>query len=815
VYDAARATVSDLRYVLRQLRKAPLFFGAAVATLAIGTGATTAIFSTVNATVLRPLPYPHPEQLVDVHTRALNGRLTTGLLSALEITALNEVPDVVAHAAALSPQPLELTVLRADGSSVGMVATGVTDGFFDVIGLPMMLGRAFTPDEHASVNGPTPPIVIASYHAWQTLLNSDPTIVGRTIRIAEAPVAIRVVGVASPLLDYPHKTDFWFNIRTPPRAIAHNYDTILRLKPGVNIEALRAAAAIRMADLARTEPSDVQRMYVVRPLVSYLVGDLCPTLLIVLGATLLLLVLASVNVTSLLLSRGTARGREMAVRSALGASRRRILRQLLIESLALATAGVLAGLLLAYIAVRLMLVLGAAKLPRLDSVPIDGRVLLFALAVLVCSAVTIGLAPAWRLSRTDIRTLLNESGRSATPSRGTSRMMGGLIVAEVAMSLALVAGAGWLVQSFARLRSTDPGFNTDGRLVIDVRPTRVFAGGPAEARAWSEGLLSAARVAGGDARVGSAQTFPFAVDRDGTLVIQVEGQADVSESQNGARIRFVTPGFFEAMGIKLLGGRLLAEQDRTDTRHVALVNRAFVRRFLSGANPLTSAFSYGFPKPDPTTLVQVVGVVADVRYKSFADDPEPACYLPFAQVQFPPVNQTVVIAPHNGNPEQAIQPLRSALARFDPSAVVSFSTATTIVSATLEHQKLGMTLMLIFGATALTLAAIGIYGVIAYGAAQRRGEIATRIALGASRWDIFRLMMGAGQRLGLVGVLIGVGAAYAGGRVVASSVFGMRASDPLVLLASCVMVAAVTLLATAIPAVRACRLDPITVLRSE
>lgn len=803
-----------MRYVLRQFRKSPLFFCAAVATLAIGTGATTAIFSTVNATVLRPLPYPHPEELVDVHTRLLDGRVTTGLLSALEINALNETPELVAHAAGVTAQPDNLTLVRDDGTPVAMVAAGVTDGFFDVMGLPMTLGRPFTRDENAQTTGDQPPIVIASYHAWQTYLNGDRHIVGRTIRIAEADVPVRVIGVASPLLDLPHKIDFWFNLRTNPQAVAHNFDTILRLRRGATTEQLRAAGAVKMEGLAHIEPTDVHRAYVIRPLVSYLVGDLGPTLLIVLGATILLLVLASVNVTNLLLARGTARARDMAVRSALGATRPHIVRQLLTESLALAAAGVVAGLLFAYMAVRLMLVLGASRLPRLETVPFDQRVLVFALAVLVLSALTIGLAPAWRLSRTDIRTLLNEGGRSATSSRGTSRMMGSLIVVEVAMSLALVAGAGWLVQSFARLRSTDPGFIADGRLVVDVRPTRPFRQ-PADARAWSDGLLDVVRGAAGGAMVGAAETFPFEPDRDGTLAVQVRGQPDDSTQVTGARIRFATSGFLEAMGIKLLAGRFLSPDDRIDTQRVAVVNQAFVRRFFPDVNPLTGSFSYGFPKPDPSTLVHVIGVVSDVRYKSLAEEAEPGCYLSFAQVAFPPLDQTVVVAPRRGDPAAMIQPLRAAMAQFDPRAVVVFSTATAVVATTLERQELGMALMLIFAAMALTLAAIGIYGVIAYAAAQRRGEIATRLALGASRWDVFRLMMVSGQWLGLIGILIGVAVAYAGGRVIASSVFGMHPFDPLVLITSCAAVAVVTLLATALPALRASRLDPVITLRPE
>lgn len=807
--------MSDVRVVLRQFRKAPLFVCAAVATLAIGTAATTAIFSTVNATLLRPLPYPRADDLVSVRTRLTDGRITTGLLSSLEMGALTDVSDLVAGAAGLAAQPLDATLVGPDGAPVAVLATGVTEGFFDVLGLPMALGRPFNHDEHARMGrgqGPGNLVVVASYRAWKTLLGGDPTIVGRTVRIAEAGRPIRVVGVASPALDLPHGTDFWFNLRTAPEENAHNYDTILRLGPGATIGELRAAAAAKMAVLAQTEPSDAAREYVIRPLVSYMVGDLATMLLIVLGATALLLILASVNVANLLLARGMARAREIAIRAALGASRARIVRQMLVESGMLAAAGVIAGVLLAMAMVRVMLSLGASSLPRLQTVPFDARVLLFAAAVLVCSVILMGIAPAWRLSRTDIRALLNESGRSATTGRGTSRMMGGLIVGEIALALALVAGAGWLVQSFARLRSTDPGFIASGRLVIDIRPTRAF-NGPPDAHAWVDALRGTVRAASGDARVGAATTFPFQADRDGTLNVQVVGAPEID--MKGARVRSAGPGFFEALSVKLVAGRLFTDADRRDTARVAIVNRAFVRTFLPDDDPLGRSFAVGYPKVDPTSTSRIVGVVDDMRYKSLAEEPQPACYFPLAQMPFPPLRQVFVIAPRQGNPEALVSPIRAAITRFDPQAVAVFDTGASIVADTLRRQRLGMTLMLLFGAVALTLAAIGIYGVIAYAAAQRRSEIATRLALGASRWDVFRLMMGSGQRLGLAGLVVGLALAYAGGRIVSSNVFEMRASDPMVLISACAAVAAVTLVAVAIPAVRACRLDPGRALRGE
>ncbi|HET7619849.1 MAG TPA: ADOP family duplicated permease [Vicinamibacterales bacterium] len=806
--------VSDLRFAFRFIARAPGFAMAAVATLAIGIGATTAVFSVVNATLLRPLPFPDPGQLVSVRTRTTDGRLSTGLLSPVEMSSLLGVEPVVESVGGYGPQPVTITLLRSDGAPVPLLATGVTEGFFDALRLPMAYGRAFTHEEHAPIRGNVPPSAVLSYSAWKTLFGADPAVVGRNIRVAEGSADVPVVGVAAPELDLPHGTDLWFNLRTQSQAVNHNYDAILRLRPGATIEQLRSAASVQMTALARTVPSDANREFVVRPLVAHLVGDLRPTLLIVLGATLLLLLLASGNVTNLLLARATARSREMAVRAALGAGRGRVVRQVVTESLVLASLGTAAGVLLGLAGVRFMLVLGASKLPRLQSVPFDWRVLVFAAAVLGCSTLIMAAAPAWRIAGFDIRALLNESGRTTSSTRGTSRTMRGLIVAEIALALALVAGAAWLVQSFARLRSADTGFISEGRVVVDVRPTRRF-NGPGDVRAWTDRLLESIRAASGGALVGTAGTFPFTQDRDGTLYIGVQGEARDPDDMRGARIRSVGPNFFNAMGITLIAGRPFSNADRTGSEPVAIVNQAFVRMFFPNGDALNRSVAFGYPKIDPHTASRIVGIVADVRYASLAEDPEPACYLPLAQLPTPPMRQAVVVATPGRDPEALIAVLREALRRFDPGSILTFTPAAAIVGATLERQQLGMTLMVIFGAIALALAAIGIYGVIAYASAQRRGEMATRMALGASRWDVFSLVMASGRRFGVLGLLLGVAVAYAGGRIIAGSVFGMRPSDPLILAGACAIVGAVTVAATAIPALALSRLDPSRALRSE
>jgi putative ABC transport system permease protein len=804
----------DVRYACRQLRASPAFTLAAVLTLAIGIGTTTALFSLISAALLRPLPYRDAGDLIDLHTRITSGRLTNGLVSGIELSRLNDPSLAVERAAGVSGQPLDGTLVRDDGTPVHVVINGVTEGFFDLLGLPMARGRAFTHEEHLP-GGPSAPIaIVLSYRAWRTMFGGDPKIVGQTIRIAEAPVTTTVVGVAAPGVDLPAGTDFWFNSRFDPQSPAHGFVGLLRMKPGTTPARLRAQLSGVMHGLARDVPSDSDREYVATPLVSAMVGDLGPTLVVVFGATALLLLLACVNVSTLLLARGAARTREAAVRAALGATRARVVRLFLTEELVLASTGAVAALALAFAGVKLLLALGASKLPRLDSVPFDAHVLGFALAVLVFSGLAMGFVPAWRLARADIRALVNESGRSNTAGRGTSRLMAGMIAVEIALAITLVAGAGWLVQSFARLRAVDPGFTPAGRLVATVRPTRRFTK-PGEAQAWSDEMLQRVSSAAGVERAAGAWTFPLEQDRDTTIGIEFKGEHTDPARMRSARLRFVTAGFFEAMGIRLVSGRTFTADDRSNTMPVTVVNRTFVRQELGGRDPLGMEFAWGYPDIDPKTMRTIVGVVEDVRYASLATPPEPTFWVDQRQMPFPFLRGAVIVVPHAGSPNGLIPTIRASLKEFDPQMAVDFTTASDVVAGTLSRQELGMTLLLIFGATALVLAAIGIYGVIAYASAQREGEIATRIALGATSGAVFRLMLFEGQRMGVLGVILGVFVAYAGGRAASASVFAMRASDPLVLVSSTAIVALIALAATAVPAIRASRTDPIRALRSE
>jgi putative ABC transport system permease protein len=808
------SVAQDIRYAGRSLRSSPAFTTVAVLTLAIGIASTTAIFSAVNATLLRPLPFPHAEQLVSIRTRFMDGRVTTGLVAPIEIGALNSSQLPITGAAGILGNPFEATLLRDDGTSVELLLSGVTDGLFQVLGIPMTIGRGFTHEDFLRSGPNAPMALVLSDRLWTEMFGRDPSVVGKTVRIAELSVSTTIVGVAGPGMDLPRGTDFWFAMRVNPQDFGHSLEGILRLRPGANVQALRSGAAAAMADLARTLPIDIGREYVMQPLLAFIVGDLGSTLLIVLFATAMLLLLACVNVTDLLLARGAVRTRELAMRAALGASRGRLIRQLLTEALVLACAGAVFGVGLGFAGVRLLLVLGASKLSRLTTVPFDTRVLLFAIAVLIFSTLAMGLAPALRLARTDMRTLLNESGRSATLGRSTSRSMSTLITAEIALAIILTACSGWLIQSFTRLEAVDPGYTPTGRIVIDVKSIRRFSN-PEQAHAWWDAMLEHVRTVPGVAAAGSAMTFPLRADRDGSLTVGVQGEVVDANHPRLARSRMVTPDFFKAMGITVLTGRDFSADDRQGTVPVAIVNQAFVHTFLGTRNPLTAQFTFGLPLPDPKSVRTIVGVVPDIRYASLGKEADPAFYLSEVQSPFVPLQQPVVVAARVGNAQALIPGIRSELMRFDPQIVLQVSTPPQIIAATLSNQRLGMRLMLIFGALALVLAAIGIYGVIAYASAQRRTELATRVALGASTSHVFWLVMRRGQWLAVIGIVVGLVGAYAGGRIVASSVYAIRASDPAILITASVVVAVIAFLAMMIPAISATRLDPVRGLRQE
>jgi putative ABC transport system permease protein len=569
-----------------------------------------------------------------------------------------------------------------------------------------------------------------------------------------------------------------------------------------------------MAGLAHDFPaSDFNRAYVPRPLVDSIVGDLGPILIIVMSATGLLLLLACVNVTNLMLARGAARAREMAVRVALGAGRGRIVRQLLTESVLLAAVGALLGVGAAYLGVRALLAIGAAKLPRLDAVTFDGRVLLFALGALVVSGLVVGFAPAIRLARTDVKSLMNENTRSTTGGRATARWLSVMTVAEIALAIMLVAAAGWLVRGFASLRNTDAGFVPDARVIFDVSfQGQRYRNGDAVRTATTD-LTEKLRALHGVTSVGATSAYPMRGTLENSLILAFHGEPVDAANPKGTRQRFVGQGLFAAMGTRVVQGRDFGPEDGPNTMPAAIINRTFARRYLAGKDPIGVQFSAGYPAPNPQNEVTVVGVIDDVRQKSLGEEAEPAFYSPLAQA--PLRRLTMVVATSLADPGPLESAIREEVRKSDSQMAVDFELATDVVGSTIRRQQLGMTLMLIFGSVAVVLAAVGIYGVVAYAGAQRRDEMATRLALGASPLNVFWLVMKQGGALALIGTAIGLVIAYLSGRIVSSQIYAIRASDPLMLSAAILLVVVIAVLATTIPAWRASRLSPANVLHPE
>jgi len=798
----------DVRYAVRTLTRTPGFTFAAVSTLALGIGATTAIFSVAHAALLRPLPYPGWTDLRTVRTTFTDGRVTSGLVGPLEMTRLKD-PDLPIVRAAMSLR-LDATLLRDDQPPLALDAAGVDEHFFPLFGLPLQLGAGFTPDQFAS--NAALPLVVLSHHLWANVFGSDPHIVGKTIRLVDGD--LRIVGVASRDMDVPRGIDLWLNLHLNPESTDHSYDGYLRVRPGTTPALLSSTLATVAARLGKEYPGpEGNRAFIVQPLVETLVGDLRPILIIVLSATALLLVLACVNVTNLLLARATRRSREIAIRAAVGATRQRIITQLLVESLVIAGAGMLVGLGVAYGGVRVLLLYGASRLPRLEAVPFDSPVMLFAIAMLLISAVGVGLAPALQLARGGVERYLSEGGRSVQGARLNHRALRAMIVAEVAVAVTIVAGAGLLTRSFVNLQRQDPGFDSRGRLTFNVLLPFSRYGKPDQRRAWSETLLTNLQGVPGVTAVGAASDFPLQDGVSSRPLIEIAGWPE-SHEHVVALMRVVTPEFFKAMGMRVRQGRGFSGYDREGTAPVAIVNEAFVRKYLSDQDPLTAQMSFGFPRVNPASTRAIVGVVNDVKYASLWSSADPAFYLVQDQAGTTQ-RQSIVVATDVGDPSPLIPAIRSKVQRLDPQLALTVEPVTGAAAAPLTRQKLGTTLMLLFGAIAVLLATIGIYGMIAYATGARHTEIATRLALGATNRNVFWLLSRQGLTVATAGAIIGIGIAYGAGRMAASWLYEVRASDPVILSSALAVVLAVTMMATLLPIRKACQIAPSESLRFE
>ena len=805
--------LQDIRYALRVLSKRPAFTVVAVATLALGIGANTAIFSVVSAVLLRPLPYAQPERLVALWEtsaqagREMNNRNEVAMGNFLDWRMKQSVFDGIA---ALTYANVNLTGVAEPERIQG---AAVTTNLFQVLGVQPVTGRGFLTDEE---NPDSPRVVIISHELWQRRFGSDPDIVGKTLTLNGNQVS--VVGIMPPafVLEFPiaRQVEMWL----PMRIAASNNDrqshylyVIGRVKQGVSLEQAQAGMNVLAGQLQEQYPkTNSDRGANVVPLQQQLVGNVQPYLRVLFAAVGFVLLIACANVASLLLARVTARHKEVAVRMAIGASRWRIVRQLLTESILLSTLGGLAGLLLAYWETDLLVALTPPEVPRLGEIGLHGPVFAWTLGVSIITGVLFGLAPALGASKPDLNESLKEGGRS-TAGSGRSRMRNLLVVSEIALALVLLIGAGLMIRSFARLQRVSPGFEAKNLLTMNISLPRQKYQKNQQISAFFDQLFERIRSVPGVEVVAGIDPLPMS-GNDGTTGFVVEGappRAVGDRPEVGERT--ATPDYFHAMRIPLLKGRAFSERDREDAPRVVIINEALARSFWPDEEALGKRL--GFRASDPQVWHEVVGIVGNVKHRSLNADPKPELYFPYSQY---PNNFMSLIVRTSSDPTNTIAEIRNQVLGVDPDQpVFDIKTMGERLSKTVATSRFVMLLLGVFAALAMILAAVGIYGVMAYTVSQRTHEIGVRMALGAGAPDVLKLVVGHGLKLVLAGVGIGVAAALALTRLMESLLFGVSATDPLTFAVISAVLTGVALAACFVPARRATKVDPMIALRYE
>ena len=807
--------LQDIRFGWRLLRRSPGFTAAAVVALALGVGATTAVFSLLDRVVLRPLPYPHADRLVMAWETNDGKGLAHERLSPVNFMDYRGLTQAFDDAAAWWYPQLTLTETGKEPLRVNAIEASAN--FFSVLGEQPALGSGFPQTPMYSRDA----IAVISHRLWRERFGGDPAIVGKTIAL-NGPL-FTVVGVMPAGFQYPGNTDIWHRLTwdlTQHSRGAHFMESLFRLKPGVTLEQANLELRALTKRLGQENPS-TNGAWSARavPLAIEVVGFFRPALFALFGAAAFLLVITCTNVASLLLARATVREREVAVRAAIGASRGRLVRQFLTESVLLALMGTTLGVVVAVAASRALIAASPVAVPRVTGVGLDARLMLFGALLALLTAIAFGVVPAMLMARGDVQRPLKESGRGSDGGGARRRARGLLVVAEVGLAVMLLIGAALLARSFQRLIQQDPGFRSGTAITAKVELPYSYTEWPKIVDFYDR-LLAAVRTQPGVISVGAANFLPLEAAWRGPYFIQGRPRPR-SGDELQAQHQTVDEDYFKALGVALIQGRWFDARDTASAPGVVIINEILARRQWAGENPVgQSLFSpirnmgpLGRTLMPAQTPLQVVGVVADIKNSTLMRDAEPAMYFPFRQFPFRGLN---VIVEGRSTPAALIGAVRTAVRQLDPNlAIADARTLDRVVGEATDRPRSLMVLMGLFAALALILSALGIYSVMSYGVNQRRQEISVRMALGAQKRDVLWLVVRQGLMLAAIGAVAGAAGAFALGRTLSSLLFGVSAADTTAFAIALAVALVTAVVACLLPARRAASLDPLQGLRAE
>jgi len=802
----------DLRYALRLLSKSPSFTAIAILTLALGIGANSAIFSVVNAVLLHPLAFRDASRIMLIAEKSKFANPTVSYQNYIDWRDQSHCFESVEG---MRSSTITLTGI---GEPERLNARWVTAGLFPLLDVNAHLGRTFRPDEDRPGGAPS---VVISYGLWQRRFGGAPDVLGKSIDLDSRPYTL--IGVLPRGFEFLRQDDVYLPFT--PWAITLPDDrnwhpgiyAVGRLKPVVSSEQANTEMVGIAKRLEEQYPIyNTGTSAEVVPLQEQVVKNVRPALLLLIGAVSFILLIACANVANLLLARAAYRGREVAIRTSMGASRARLVRQLLTESVLLSVAGGTFGLLLAWASLGPLLKISADTLPLAFTIGLDRSVLEFTILVSVATGLAFGIAPALRSTRLDLRETLNEGSRGSTAGPGHQRLRGVLIASEFALAMLLLVGAGLLLRSFSHLQDVSTGFQPDDLLVADLPLSQIAYAKPEQRFEFFDRLVDRARTLPGVRSVGAASALP--VSGIGSIIhFNIYGRPPKTPNDYiAAGYRAVTANYFETLGLPLLQGRFFTASDKEKAPAVVVINAAMAKTYFPGENPLGKRMQIGALPESEVPWMEIVGVVGDVT-QGLGLDPKAEMYLPYRQAdQLLPVFQLSVVLRTAGDPHRQAAALRSVLGEIDPNQpLVKVRTMEDNMAASVAQPRFRTWLIGIFAGLALMLAAVGIYGVTSYSVTQRTSEIGVRITLGAQPGDVFRIVLGDGLRFALAGIAVGFACGLILTRLLTSFLFGISASDPLTFSGVAILLIATSAAASFFPARRATRVDPIVALRYE